>query len=132
MEQPTITPPAEPVPKTIKENTEIILVIPAYNDGPMIGSVILKAKPLVSKIIVVDDGSKDRTSEVAHLAGAEVIRFQNTKGKGAACIEGLKRAYQTGCKAAVMIGGIVNRGTKKKSIALPFVHPPMEIPSGMK
>ncbi|MCX6691385.1 MAG: glycosyltransferase family 2 protein, partial [Methanoregula sp.] len=113
MEQPTITPPAEPVPKTIKENTEIILVIPAYNDGAMIGSVILKAKPLVSKIIVVDDGSKDRTSEVAHLAGAEVIRFQNTTGKGAACIEGLKRAYQTGCTIAILIDGDARYRTRE-------------------
>ena len=103
MEQPTITPPVETVPKTSFENTEIILVIPAHNDGPTIGSVILKAKPLVSQIIVVDDGSKDRTSEVAHLAGAEVIRFQNTIGKGAASIEGLKCAYRHGCTSAILI-----------------------------
>jgi len=113
MEQPTITPPAEPVPKTPYENTEIILVIPAYNDGSTIGSVILKAIPLVSKIIVVDDGSKDRTAEVAHLAGAEVIRFQNTTGKGAACVEGLKRAYQAGCTIAILIDGDARYRTRE-------------------
>jgi glycosyltransferase involved in cell wall biosynthesis len=101
------------LPKTSYENTEIILVIPAYNDGPTIGSVILKAKPLVSEIIVADDGSKDRTSEVGHLAGAEVIRFQDTIGKGAACLEGLKRAYQIGCTVAILIDGDARYRTRE-------------------
>jgi glycosyltransferase involved in cell wall biosynthesis len=105
MEQPTITHPTEHIPGHTTTNNNIILVIPAYNDEGKIGSVILKAKPLVSGIIVVDDGSKDRTSEVAHYAGSEVLHFQNTVGKGAACLEGLKYAYRMGCTIAILIDG---------------------------
>ena len=92
MEQPTVTAPIESSSSTI-DNNDIILVIPAHNDELTIPSVILKARPLVSKILVIDDGSKDRTSEVAQLAGAEIIRFQQSIGKSAATFEGLKKAH---------------------------------------
>lgn len=89
----------------IKKPYDIILVIPANNDGTTLGSIVLKARPHVLKIIVVDDGSKDRTPDVAELAGAELIRFQQPAGKGAACIEGLKRAYRLGAGIAILIDG---------------------------
>lgn len=89
----------------IKKPYDIILVIPANNDGTTLGSIVLKARPHVLKIIVVDDGSKDRTPDVAELAGAELIRFQHPAGKGAACIEGLKRAYRLGAGIAILIDG---------------------------
>jgi len=83
----------------------VIVVIPAYNEELVIGSVVLQAVRIVEKVIVVDDGSTDATSEIATAAGAEVIRFQQPSGKGAACIEGLKRAYQIGCSIAILIDG---------------------------
>ena len=89
----------------IKKPYDIILVIPANNDGLTIGSILLKARPHVLKIIVVDDSSKDRTPDVAELSGAELIRFQQPAGKGAACIEGLKRAYRLGAGVAILIDG---------------------------
>ena len=49
---------------------------PAYNEELVIGSVIVKAKQYVDRIIVVDDGSQERTAEVAKLAGADVIRLE--------------------------------------------------------
>jgi glycosyltransferase involved in cell wall biosynthesis len=113
MEQPTITHPIVQTPRTTGSDNKIILVIPAYNDGATIGSVILKAKSHVLKIIVVDDGSTDRTSEVAHFAGAEVIRFQNTIGKGAACLEGLKCAHRMGCSIAILIDGDARYRTRE-------------------
>ena len=51
------------------------MVIPAYNEELVIGSVVLKACTLVRKVIVVDDGSHDRTAEVAKLAYAGNIGY---------------------------------------------------------
>ncbi|NPV62182.1 MAG: glycosyltransferase family 2 protein [Methanotrichaceae archaeon] len=64
--------------------TEITAILPAYNEEVSIGSVVLQTKKYADRIIVVDDGSADRTAEVAEMAGAEVIRHPQNRGKGAA------------------------------------------------
>ena len=69
----------------------------------MIGSVILQTKQHVERVIVVDDGSSDRTSEVAKFAGAEVIQLDNTTGKGYALLLGLRHANEQKCNVAVTI-----------------------------
>lgn len=57
---------------TVPPNVTVIL--PVYNEEVSVGSVILQAKELADKVIVIDDASSDNTVEVAELAGAEVIR----------------------------------------------------------
>jgi glycosyltransferase involved in cell wall biosynthesis len=84
-------------------NKGLIAVIPAYNEQIALGSVILLVKKYVDRVIVVDDGSKDRTSEVATAAGAEVIRLDDNMGKAYALLLGLKRARELDYKAAVML-----------------------------
>jgi glycosyltransferase involved in cell wall biosynthesis len=81
----------------------VVAVIPAYNEEIAIGSVVLKTRQYVSQVIVVDDGSKDRTAEVATLAGAEVIRLEENTGKTYALLLGLKKAREQNCSAAVML-----------------------------
>jgi len=78
-------------------------VLPAYNEELVIGSVILRTKQYVDRVIVVDDGSSDRTSEVAKLAGAEVIRLDHNTGKAYTILLGLRHARKTGCTVAVML-----------------------------
>jgi glycosyltransferase involved in cell wall biosynthesis len=46
--------------------------------------VVLRTKQYSDRVIVIDDGSSDRTAEVAALAGAEVLRHSKNQGKGAA------------------------------------------------
>ena len=77
--------------------------MPAYNDEAVIGSVVLRAKQSVDRVIVVDDGSSDRTAEVAKLAGAEVIRLEYTTGKTYALLMGLRRARESRCNVTVML-----------------------------
>ncbi len=91
----------------------VIAVIPTFNDEQSVGSVCLKAKHLVAKIIVVDDGSKDRTADVAAFAGAEVIALQRNSGKGFAVLAGLKKAYDLGCSVAVLIDGDARYKTRE-------------------
>jgi len=63
-----------------------VALIPAYNEEKNILEIIDKTKKLrkFNKIIVIDDGSKDRTAELAKKAGAIVIRHEKNKGKGEA------------------------------------------------
>ena len=63
---------------------KVTCVIPAFNEEKTVQKVVERAKLYVNEVIVVDDGSSDRTAEVAELAGAEVIRHLVNKGKGAA------------------------------------------------
>jgi glycosyltransferase involved in cell wall biosynthesis len=81
----------------------LIAVIPAYNEELFIGSVVLRTRQYVERIIVVDDGSSDRTSEIAKLAGAEVIRLDANTGKAYALLLGLRHAHNMGCTTAVML-----------------------------
>jgi glycosyltransferase involved in cell wall biosynthesis len=70
-------------------------VIAAYNEGPVIGDVIRRVRAVLKPgddILVVDDGSKDDTSEAARAAGARVVRQEPNQGKGRAIIRGLQEA----------------------------------------
>ncbi|MBI0583259.1 MAG: glycosyltransferase family 2 protein [Methanomassiliicoccus sp.] len=83
----------------------IVAVIPAYNEEIAIGSVVLGARSYVDHVIVVDDCSHDRTSKIAQLAGAQVIRMLKNGGKAKALLTGLREAERLGCWAAVMLDG---------------------------
>jgi glycosyltransferase involved in cell wall biosynthesis len=71
---------------------KVIAVIPAYREEKRIGNVIRETKKYVEKVIVVDDGSTDKTAEVAKKSGAEVIRYELNRGKGYATKLGLVKA----------------------------------------
>ena len=58
--------------------------MPAFNEEVAIGSMVLRTKQYANRVIVVDDGSSDQTAIVAAMAGAEVIRHPQNRGKGAA------------------------------------------------
>ncbi len=66
-------------------------MVPAYNEAENIGTVlaILKKCPRIDEIIVVDDGSADKTSQVAAKYGVTVIKQKN-QGKGVAMKTGVK------------------------------------------
>ncbi|HIH61096.1 MAG TPA: glycosyltransferase family 2 protein [Methanobacteriales archaeon] len=68
----------------------IAALIPAYNEELTIGTIILLCREYVDEVIVVDDGSTDRTAKVAEAAGARVIRHEKNRGKGAALKTGFK------------------------------------------
>jgi len=78
--------------KKIERTQLITAIIPAYNEQVSIGSIVLKTKMYVDRVIVIDDGSEDRTEEIAVLAGAETIKHNINQGKG--------KALETGFKAA--------------------------------
>jgi glycosyltransferase involved in cell wall biosynthesis len=79
--------------------TRLSVVIPAYNEERFIGTLLerIRGVPLSQvgvqlELIVVDDSSSDRTSEVAAAAGVIVERHARNGGKGRAVRTGLARA----------------------------------------
>ncbi len=81
----------------------ITAIIPALNEEISIGSIVLETKKHVDRVIVVDDGSTDRTAEVAQLAGADVIRHHKNMGKGEALKTGFNLAGQNGTDVIITI-----------------------------
>lgn len=68
----------------------LVAIIPAYNEEKALADVIGKTFEHVDEVIVVDDGSSDKTSEVAIEAGARVIKHSVNLGKGEALKSGFK------------------------------------------
>ena len=68
----------------------IVAIIPAYNEEEELANVIAKTLKHVDKVIVVDDGSVDKTAEIAIEAGAELISHSTNLGKGEALKSGFK------------------------------------------
>ena len=74
---------------------KITAIIPAYNEGTTIGSMVISTKMHVNHVIVVDDGSTDQTAEIAEIAGAQVIKHPQNRGKGAALKTGFEAVKNT-------------------------------------
>ncbi|HHU82196.1 MAG TPA: glycosyltransferase family 2 protein [Firmicutes bacterium] len=72
----------------------VAVIIPAFNEERTVGRVIRAARnsPGISQIIVVNDGSTDRTAAIAEKAGAKVIDLSANMGKGAAVATGVEAA----------------------------------------
>jgi len=73
----------------------IALVIPAYNHPGQVSRVIDEALALGWPVIVVDDGSTDRTrSLLASIRGIHTLRHPRNRGKGAALLTGMRAAAE--------------------------------------
>jgi glycosyltransferase involved in cell wall biosynthesis len=67
-------------------------IIPAYNEEATIGAVIdtVKKVPRVGQVVVVSDGSTDRTVHIARQRGVRVIDLKTNIGKGGAMKRGIQ------------------------------------------
>jgi glycosyltransferase involved in cell wall biosynthesis len=87
------------------------VIVPAYNEEELIGRVLETMPEYVDKIIVVDDASDDRTSEVVQsyessLSGRlALIRHEMNRGVGGAIITGHRRALAEGIDVVAVMAG---------------------------
>jgi glycosyltransferase involved in cell wall biosynthesis len=80
-------------------------LIPAYNEERFIGSLVLAVRAHVDHVVVIDDGSRDSTVEIAKMAGAIVVQHQTNQGKAAAVNTGFAYVRRLDPSAVVMLDG---------------------------
>lgn len=76
--------------------TNLWVVIPAFNERPVIGEVVTAVRALGHHVVVVDDCSSDDTGAQALEAGATVLRHPINLGQGAALQTGICYALRRG------------------------------------
>ena len=84
---------------TSKDQT--CVVIAAHNEAAMIARVVTEVRRAGYWVVVVDDGSKDATAQVARSAGATVIQHPFNLGQGAALQSGIDLALANGAEVIV-------------------------------
>jgi len=84
---------------------KVLAAIPARNEKKAISSVVLMAKEHVDTVLVVDDGSTDKTALLAKLAGAEVVSHKVNLGKGSAILTALKWASRRDYDVIIFLDG---------------------------
>lgn len=92
------------VPRRMLQS-KVLVAIPAHNEDRFIASVVVKLKSDGYEVLVVDDGSTDRTALVAEAAGATVLRHDTNQGKTAAVRTAFEQARRLGSPALVLMDG---------------------------
>lgn len=98
-------------------NMHVAVIIPAYNEAGNIASLVHEVRQYLpgAKIVVIDDGSKDSTGQIAKSAGGIVLSPPFNVGIGGAVQTGLKWAVIEGVDYVIRLDGDGQ-------------HPPSEIP----
>lgn len=111
-----------------KKYQKVSVIIPAYNEEDTVAKVVevVRNVSFVDEIIVVNDGSSDKTKEEAIKAGAIVINHETNKGKGEALYTGYKQAE---CDVIAFIDADIYNLTSKKveSMIMPILLGDAEI-----
>lgn len=98
----SVTKPPQP------QGLRLVVIMPALNEEITVGKVI-EGIPLDIagvrdvRVVVVDDGSTDRTGEIATSLGAQIVRHVRPQGVGAAYQSGLRKAMEMGADVVVNI-----------------------------
>jgi glycosyltransferase involved in cell wall biosynthesis len=96
-----VTPGAEPAARPV------VMILPAHEEEATVADVVRRAPAFLLghrvEVVVVDDGSTDRTGESAAAAGATVHSLGHNRGLGAAVREGLAWAVERGAAATAFL-----------------------------
>jgi glycosyltransferase involved in cell wall biosynthesis len=78
-------------------------VIPAYNEEKNVGPTIKKSRDYVDNVVLIDDGSHDKTHALGKKAGATVLKHIINLGKGATLKTGCDYAFKNGARYVVTL-----------------------------
>lgn len=82
-------------------NPDTWVVIPLFNEAPVVGKVIADVKAAFTNVVCVDDASSDDSAQVAAAAGAVVVQHAMNLGQGAALQTGITYALRHGAQYLV-------------------------------
>ena len=85
----------------MEQRTDAWVVIPAYNEAPVIGGVVTGVRAAFPHVLVVDDASSDDTAAIARSAGAYTATHPLNLGQGAALQTGFEAALARGARYVV-------------------------------
>ncbi len=86
-------------------NSDTLIIVPAWNEAGSIGATLadIRAAGLSYDVVVVDDGSTDRTAEIARAADAIVLELPFNLGVGGAMRAGFTYAHRGGYRRAIQV-----------------------------
>ena len=87
------------------DRKSVAALIPAYFEERHIGDVARRALLQLDTVLVLDDGSTDRTSDAARETGAQVIRHETNLGKGAAIKTGMRELLARAVEYILILDG---------------------------
>lgn len=82
---------------------KVIALIPAYNEEATLADVLTRTRPFVDGMVVVDDGSEDRTADIARAQGATVVGHVINRGLGASLATGFAAAVRLGADTVITL-----------------------------
>ncbi|MDP9004666.1 MAG: glycosyltransferase family 2 protein [Verrucomicrobiota bacterium] len=88
---------------TAIDRTTVAAVIPAYLEEKHVGDVVRRTLSQLANVVVVDDGSSDRTAEQAKSAGADVIVHEQNRGKGESIKSGFRYWLDHGATYVIIL-----------------------------
>jgi glycosyltransferase involved in cell wall biosynthesis len=96
---------AEPHTAPAWRPSEVWIVVPCHDEGPVIGEVVRELLELFPQVVAIDDGSTDDTYAQLIATGATVIRHPINLGQGAALRTGFDYARNRGARYLVSFDG---------------------------
>lgn len=91
-----------------KKKPDAVVVIPAFNESEYVGNVLktcIEAKQagIIKEVMVINDGSTDKTAEISKAYGAKVVSLKPNRGKGPAFLFGYRECRRLKAKTMVML-----------------------------
>ena len=102
----------------------ITILIPAFNEAERIENTInsLKSLDMISRIVVIDDGSKDKTFELSKHLGVEAYDLKKNRGKGYALNFGIKKVLSSSTIIVFLDADLGSSAMEVKKLILPIVN----------